>query len=53
MIKIDWILIRVQTKPKFKIGNHKNTENLTSHHITYIENKVLPLVIVPENKRNW
>ena len=33
-------------KPKFKIGNFKNTENVTSHYITYIEKKVLPLAIV-------
>ena len=25
----------MQRKPKFKIGDLKNTENLTSHHITY------------------
>ena len=27
----------MQRKAKFKIGNIKNTENLTSHHFTYIK----------------
>ena len=39
-------------KPKFKIGNFKNTENVTLHYITYIEKKVLPMAIVPESKHN-
>ena len=42
MIKNGWFLIRVQRKPKFKIGNLKNTENLTSHHITYIKRSSSP-----------
>ena len=35
MIKIDWILISIKTKPKFmiKIFYLKNTENVTSHHV--------------------
>ena len=35
MIKIDWILITIKTKPKFmiKIFYFKNTENVTSHHV--------------------
>ena len=40
----------MQRKPKFKIGNHKNTGNFTSHHITYIKKSVPPLAIVPERK---
>ena len=39
MIKIGWILIRVPKKPKFKIGNLQNTENITLHYITYKEKK--------------
>ena len=31
----------MQTKYKFKIGDLNNTENLTSHYITYIEKKKL------------
>ena len=50
MITIGWILICMQRKQKFKIGNLKNTENLTSHHITYIKS-VPPLAIVPESKQ--
>lgn len=55
MIQIDWILIRVQTKYKFKIGDLNNTKNLTSHYITYIEKeikKILQLAVVLESKRN-
>ena len=37
--KTDWILTRMQRKPKFKIGNLKNNENLTSHHIMYTNKK--------------
>ena len=37
MIKIGWILIRIQRKPNFKNGNLKNSENITSHHITYMK----------------
>ena len=29
----------MQIKLKFKIENFKNTENVTSHHVTYIEKK--------------
>ena len=29
-------MIRMQRKLKFKVGNLKNNENVTSHHFTYI-----------------
>ena len=45
-------MLCVQPKSKFKTGNLKNTENLTLHHISYIEKKVLLLATRPENKRN-
>ena len=45
-------MLCVQPKSKFKTGNLKNTENLTLHHISYIEKKFVLLAIVPENKRN-
>ena len=43
MIKIDWILISIKTKPKFmiKIFYLKNTENVTSHHV-HRKKKFLP-----------
>ena len=50
-------MIRVQRKLKFKVGNLKNNENVTSHHFTYItkEKKISapPLAIVPESKNSW
>ena len=49
-------MIRVQRKLKFKVGNLKNNENVTSHHFMYIikEKKISapPLAIVPESKNS-
>ena len=46
----------MQRKLKFKVGNLKNNENVTSHHFTYItkEKKISapPLAIVPESKNS-
>ena len=45
MIKIGWVLISVKTKSKLMIGNLKNTENVTSHHL-HRKKKVSPLTSV-------
>ena len=45
MIEIGWILIRMQRKPEFKIGNLKSTGNLTSSYHVH-KKPVLPLAIV-------
>ena len=55
-MKKNLVEFRFVRKERQNSGSLKNTENLTSHHFTYIKKykkSVPPLAIVPENKRSW